>query len=387
MAIVRRGAAGAAALVMTPIQRARSQLLLKYPFWAALVLATPLVEDRTIATAGTDMTTIWYNPDFLDSLEAAVVLFVLVHEAMHIMLKHGLRMKHRDAGVWNIACDHVINLKLKEWGFTLWPRCCAHPRFKGMGAEEVYAILLKEQEERGGSGRPGDHGDEGQGGMGDDLVKPSNTSREAADEVDRAINRKIVQAQMVAKMAGKMPADLDRMLNAIRDPKIPWYDELQEFLQAIMSDDETWTRRNRRFSNIYLPGKRAERIGEIVFVEDTSGSMSNTDLAKGAAEINGIAAQVRPERIRVVWTDDKESASVQVFERGEPMEFHPVGGGGTDMRKPLKYVEQYDPIVVIMFTDGYTPWPTVEPDYPLIVVCTTDAPCPVGRVIRMKDEV
>ena len=110
-------------------------------------------------------------------------------------------------------------------------------------------------------------------------------------------------------------------------------------------------------------------------------------LAKGAAEINGIAAQVRPERIRVVWTDDKESASVQVFERGEPMEFHPVGGGGTDMRKPLKYVEQYDPIVVIMFTDGYTPWPTVEPDYPLIVVCTTDAPCPVGRVIRMKEEV
>jgi hypothetical protein len=38
---------------------------------------------------------------------------------------------------------------------------------------------------------------------------------------------------------------------------------------------------------------------------------------------------------------------------------------------------------VVLFTDGYTPWPEVEPDYPLIVCCTTDAPVPVGMDIRI----
>ena len=39
--------------------------------------------------------------------------------------------------------------------------------------------------------------------------------------------------------------------------------------------------------------------------------------------------------------------------------------------------------VVVLLTDGYTPWPDCEPPYPLIVCCTTDADVPVGQVVRM----
>ena len=65
------------------------------------------------------------------------------------------------------------------------------------------------------------------------------------------------------------------------------------------------------------------------------------------------------------------------------IKLEPKGGGGTDMRVPLKYAEQFDPKVVVLFTDGYTPWPKEEPPYPLIVCCTTNVEVPVGQVIRI----
>jgi predicted metal-dependent peptidase len=84
-----------------------------------------------------------------------------------------------------------------------------------------------------------------------------------------------------------------------------------------------------------------------------------------------------------LWSDT-EVASEQFFDDGEAPVFIPRGGGGTDMRVPLAHATQFEPEVVILITDGYTPWPAREPDYPLIVVCTTNAPVPVGKVIRTK---
>ena len=376
---------------MTPMQKAKAQLLLQHPFWAALVMSTEWIEDRSIPTACTNMTWVRYNPDFFAKLEPAVVLFVLVHEIMHVMFKHGLRMNRRNAQVWNQACDHAINLKLKEWGFTLWEHCCQDVTYKGMSAEDIYDILMKEKEdedEGGGRGKgPKGEGDGEPTDMDSDLQEPDQMDNETIDKVDREISRKIVQATQIAKMAGRMPADLDRMLNGILDPKVPWYEELQDFMSRVVHDEETWAHRNRRFRNVYLPTRRNESMGEIIVIGDTSGSMGQAELEQAAGEINGIARQARPERIRVIWADDKDVSHMECFEQGEDMVFHPKGGGGTDMRKPLKFVEQFDPLIVILLTDCYTPWPTVEPDFPLIVVASTNAPCPVGRVIRMKPSV
>jgi predicted metal-dependent peptidase len=142
-------------------------------------------------------------------------------------------------------------------------------------------------------------------------------------------------------------------------------------------------RRNRRFQNVYLPARHSEKMGEIVLIGDTSGSIGNDELCKYMAEAGAIAEDVHPERIRILWADTKV-AGEQVFEEGELIVAKPKGGGGTDMRVPLKKAEDYQPEVVVLFTDGYTPWPDVEPDYPLIVCCTTDVNVPIGMDIRSR---
>lgn len=65
----------------------------------------------------------------------------------------------------------------------------------------------------------------------------------------------------------------------------------------------------------------------------------------------------------------------------EPHEFEysklePKGGGGTNMCNPLKYAEKYDPLVVVLMTDCYTPWPDVPCPFPVICISTTNHPCP-----------
>src|SRR5208282_4113569 len=171
-----------------------------------------------------------------------------------------------------------------------------------------------------------------------------------------------------------------RLVDGILNPPLPWQQVLAEFMyQSCVATDETWGRRDRRFPETYLPGRYSETMGEIVIIGDTSRSIGDQIFAQAGAEIDGMMHQVKPERVRVVWADDTDCAAEEIFEAGEPITLNPKGGGGTDMCKPLKFVEQYDPRVVILITDGYTPWPDVEPDYPLIVLMSTEAPCPIGK--------
>jgi len=188
----------------------------------------------------------------------------------------------------------------------------------------------------------------------------------------------------MARMAGKLHGELARMVNEFLEAKIDWTDVLRDYMLQLVRERENWSRRNRRFKDFYLPVRRSLKMGPMIFIPDTSGSMWGDDMEKTCSEMAHCALQAQPENIRVVWADTKV-AGEQVFTADEFSfkALEPKGGGGTDMRVPLKYIEQYDPLVAVLMTDGYTPWPDVEPDYPLIVLCTTNEPCPVGMVIRI----
>ena len=396
---------------MELMQKARAQMAVKHVFFASLVLSTKCVENKNIPTACTDMTRIDFNPEFVEGLkDVKLVMFVLAHEVMHIALKHGFRRGYRNPVGWNIACDFVINLQLQKAGFSVWDQALIDVKYDGMSAEQVYDALKKEADAQGGSGNGQGRGSgkKGQGGgsgrqrgpqgpgapndgfgehpgsvMGGDILDPGELSEEEKSQIEQRISQQVAQAASMARMQGVMPADLARLVDGVLNPPMPWQQVLAEFMyQSCTCTDETWSRRDRRFPDTYLPGRYSETMGEIVIIGDTSGSIGDQIFAQTGAELDGMMHQVKPERVRVVWADDADCSAEEIFEAGEPIVLHPKGGGGTDMRKPLKFVEQYDPRVVIMITDGYTPWPDVEPDYPLIVLMSTEEPCPIGRVVR-----
>lgn len=389
---------------LTTIQRARAQLLLSQPFFATLVLQTEMrPAPPDVKYAATDGRVIYVNEPVLNDMPVEHVKTILAHEVAHIIYLHFARMKSRDLKRWNIATDHTINLVLKACGFADLGWWYCDSQYKDMAAETVYDMLPQSpssdpadedpsgqpqsgQSQPGGSGQSqsGQSGQPERGDGGDmrpDLGAPM-TADEAAAQTQRLRNQ-VAGAAMLARMQGKMPAELERAIGALLDPQVPWFSVLRDYLQRTTQDDESWSRRNRRLASTYLPAKHSEKMGEITIIIDTSGSISNDEITQAMSEVTAIATQLQPERIRIVWAD-AEVAGEQVFEEGDPLVPQPAGGGGTDMRIPLQHIEQYDPHIAILITDGYTPWPTSEPPFPLIVCCTTTIAVPIGAVIRMR---
>lgn len=362
---------------LSKLQKAKAKLLINQVFFATLVMATPMVADATLPTAATDMLTIYYNAAFIDGLSINQIMFVLAHEVMHIVFKHGLRRGNRNPQLWNVACDYAINLILHEAGFEVLQGCLFDPRFKGMSAEQIYDLLKQEQEEKGGSGDQ--HKDTG---LGEDVREPANMGADDMAKAEQRVQQRVAQAANMARMAGKLPAGLQRLVDEILNPTVPWQDLLRDYMTRITHDDESWSRRNRRFPNVYLPARHNERMGNIIFIADTSGSISQKEINQVASEMRVVSEELRPESIRVVCCDAAVQNDV-VFDEGMEITFDPKGGGGTDMRVALEHVEQYDPVVVVLCTDGWTPWPASEPQYPLIVCCTTKADVPIGEVVRI----
>lgn len=353
------------------VSKAKVKLVSKSPFWSTLVLNSPLEITDRVPTAATDGRTIFLNPAFAEPLTSGQLMFLLAHEAGHIMLLHVQRMKGLIPNIANLAADYVLNDLLVADGFEFIEGGALDPQYTG-AMEPVYHRLVKEQEDSPSQPQAG--------GVGNDLL-PSNMTQAEAEEHAQRVRGMVAQAAALARQMGRLPAHLERAVGDVLAPPPAALDLLRHYMQQVVRDDESWARRNRRFAGQYLPDRYSVKLGPIAIIVDTSGSIGAKEINTAIADIREIAESLEPERIHLIGAD-AEIASEQVLERGEEVLVKLKGGGGTDMRIPLEHVAQYEPCVVVLVTDGYTPWPDCEPDYPLIVCCTTDTPVPVGQVVR-----
>lgn len=385
------------------LSKAKARLLQAHPFFATLLLRTEMTITTDVPMAATDGERMYWNPDFLEKLSVEDTMAVACHEVSHDSLLHSIRLGVRDHDRWNRAADHAVNLMLEDQGFKC-PKAVpggwlADQKYKGWSADRIYDDLKREDEKGGGGGEPDPNGQPGKGKPdpsgkpgkpdrdwihGDVLPSPSRQDPAAQAAAEQRMKQKVASAANMARMAGKLHGDLERMVGEALDAKIAWTDVLRDYLLRVVRERENWSRRNRRFTDIYLPVRRSLKLGPIVFIPDTSGSMFGDDMEKICSEMAHCAAQTQPEGIKVIWTDSR----VQGEQDFTPDEFahdklKPKGGGGTDMRVGLAHAAQYEPTVAVLLTDGYTPWPDHEPDFPLIVIMTTDQPCPIGTVLRI----
>jgi predicted metal-dependent peptidase len=92
------------------IQKARTSFILDHPFFGSLLFRLKGHECRSIPTMATDGVSLYYNPDFVETLNAATLAGTLARE---------VRRSGRDPKRWNVACDFAINPLLVDAGLSL----------------------------------------------------------------------------------------------------------------------------------------------------------------------------------------------------------------------------------------------------------------------------
>jgi predicted metal-dependent peptidase len=392
------------------IQKARTSLILDHPFFGSLLFRLKGRECRSIQTMATDGVSLFYNPDFVETLNAATLAGTLAHEVMHPALHHHVRRSGRDPKRWNQACDFAINPLLVDAGLSLPEGVLIDDRFRGMSAEQIYNLLELESEteqdsdhEGGDDEREGDEskeetsgGDDSnspsapvtEGGIGQVLDAPlpdgeTPTIEEQAREWDVAVN----QATTVARQAGKLPAGLNRTMEGAAEASVDWREMLRRLWSDTIPADFSWMRPNRRhiWEGVYLPGVMREGVGVVAIAVDCSGSVNARQLKLFEAEMRSILDGARPQSVYVLYFDS-EVHRVEICEAGQRVDLNPVGGGGTEFAPCFDWLDEHgiSPQALVFLTDLYGSFPPTAPPYPVLWASTGGRKAPFGAVIPMQ---
>jgi predicted metal-dependent peptidase len=389
------------------IQKARTTLLLDHPFFGSLLFRLKGHESRSIKTMATDGISLHWNPDFVETLNAATLAGTLAHEVMHPALHHHARRSGRDPKLWNMACDYAINPLLVDAGLSLPEGILLDDRFRGMSAEQNYNLLEMESESDQGSGEeeekrqpggdgstdaPPDHDEpsapETEGGIGQVLDAPlPDEETPTVEEQMREWNVAVNQAATVARQAGKFPAGLERTLEGAAEAAVDWRELLRRLWSDTTPADYSWMRPNRRhlWTGLYLPGVVRDGVGEVALAVDCSGSVNARQLRLFEAEARSILEGQRPERVYVLYFDAAVH-KVETYEAGQRIDLHPQGGGGTEFGPCFEWLQEHgvQPQCLVFLTDLYGSFPPGAPTYPVLWASTGGRTAPFGEVIPMQ---
>lgn len=361
----------------TKLTRARATLILDQPFFGALALRLPLIEDSSIPTLLVNGKNIFYNPDFIMKLSANLVKSAVAHEVMHCVLSHLDRLGERTPKRWNQAADYALNQILHDVGFEIGESWLLSPVFKGMSADAIYQQLPETPDDGSGNGH------------GDPLDDMQPGAQDAAGKTEQAREWKVatIQAANAAKIMGKLPGDLERFVDGLLKPQVDWREVLRRFVQEHSKDDYSWMRPNRAMlvHGVYLPSLYSESMGEIVIGVDTSGSIDQRTLNAFSAECEGIIAEVLPVKVTVIYCDSRVN-KVDEFNRYDPFKLVACGGGGTAFKPVFDEVAEraIRPVCAVYLTDLCGPTDFDEPDYPVLWCCTTDLVGPWGETVQIE---
>ena len=374
--------------VPTKMAAARTRLILDKPFLGALALRLPLVEAsaESCRSTSSDGRSLFYNRAYINSLDVQQTQFALSREALHCALLHFYRRASRDPNLWQSACDHAINPLLIDDGLTATPDTVYLPEFRGMTAEEIYP-LLQDGDSQQQSRRQGDAGNPEQ-------LQSSQAAAQTLPQAEMEIlaakwRQRLASAAQQAQQAGKLSAEMARMVDFFLQPKLPWRSLLAQQLSATARNDYSYTRpSSRRGDPAVFPGLRSEEINLVVAV-DTSGSIREAEITQFLSEINAIKGQIRA-RITLLCCDVSIGDGFPVFfEAWDNFHFEPrlAGGGGTDFRPVFRWIERQDikPDALVYFTDACGDFPEREPDFPALWLVKGKQDVPFGIRIQLND--
>ena len=372
-----RGAGRFSPAVRTKLQAARLWVARHRPYYTAALFACPLIacESRPTMTIAMDhQWRIFVNPGYVEAHTVEQLAASLIHEINHALRSHAERGRRTaepefDA-FWRVACEFEINDDLEYDGLDLPDGLLLPDDFEievQDTAEQYYRYLIEHTERAPEapdcgpvcSARP-DHLDGGRGLDAGGVEGLTAVQRQAARQTTAEA---VIECE---HRGGDVPDGLYQWAHRAARPSVDWRQTLARALRQSLhtltgANDYTWQRPPRRQDpddDVIRPATAAP-TASITVVVDTSGSMGEADHAKALAEINAILTRAVPaQAIRVLTVDDEVNTDQRITHTRQII---PRGGRGTDMVKGIATAAETRPAVIIVITDGHTPWPPTRP--------------------------
>ncbi|MEE2056075.1 vWA domain-containing protein [Rhodococcus artemisiae] len=348
------------------------------PYLATALYALHIVASPRVPTIGVDRHWRCYvSPAFLAQRPVEELASVLVHGVSHLLRDHHGRSdryaraheltSRADRLRMNLAADAEINDDAFGDGLQT-PHDAVLPSTLGLSGGRLMEDYLGEF----GLG-PWTDGlawlDCGSGA--DGLSREWELGPEGAnalsDEQRDAVRFRV--AHSIIGQSGNAARGWRRWAEEALHPPQPWRALLGAAIRSATSssgtgDDYTYRRPARRSAAVpgaVLPSLRRTppRVSVIV---DTSGSVSDADLGSALLEVAAIARAVGGRRDLVtVLSCDAAARVVHPLCQAEDIPL--FGGGGTDLRAGFDRAlrSRPRPDVVVVLTDGQTPWPSSRP--------------------------
>ena len=371
------------------ISKARTRLVARLPFFGRIAMqmspraARPQdgVSTAGIARDGTAVFNYDYltkpHPDNNDKpLSAKQIAGIVAHEALHPSLQFWTRKGSRHHLLANIAHDLSFNFWIEEMAcgeIELPPGVLLDEKFHGMSMEEIYAYLRKGDNGSGkttiktkGGGQVvvdvNGNGGEDHGDCRDDLSSTKDGKKAAAGHKDSqkkldnfwkmTLAEAAQEHEKRNKSRGTMPAGLRRYIDELLHPKLDWKEQLARWCGNNGKQQQySFARPHRRSYavGVMLPSQLLGGYTDIVFLIDTSGSMSKAEITRGMSEAQGILEELGSS-IKVCVCD----AAVHSFmEVEDAYDVEIAGGGGSDFTPAFDAIaEDGFTGAVVAFTDG-----------------------------------
>jgi len=385
------------------LSKISKELMLKEPYYGFFLIMLNKVWRKDLPTAGVSKQNINYqlaiNEEFWTGLSDMHKMGLLKHELLHIAFGHLTSFSSfSNKKLANVAMDMEINQYIEDsWLPEGGIRIEDYEDLKldkRAGCRYYYDQLLRLQDEKDKNGTTGN---DAMDKLLDNVASgdvPDHSTWEEFDDMTDA-EKKLIEKQVqkilqdakeqTVKKRGNVPGEIEGLIvvEEFTAPKFDWKGYLRRFtgVSTKVFTKKIRRKENRRYED--NPGLKIKMRQHMLLAIDTSGSVSDTELAEFMNEIHHIY------KVGVDITVVQCDTSIKSIEpyRGKN-EINVLGRGGTEFDPVLDYynanLKKYTSLVY--FTDGecYT---SVKPRSKVLWVLSErssmneDLP---GQVIRLE---
>jgi predicted metal-dependent peptidase len=377
----------------------------RWPYLSTLLFNLKIIESsQHQSLAVDDGWRMYYSPVFVMEQTAEALATIVLHEALHCVNQHGPRFRSLSQSrhlhvTWNVAGDvginHLLDQAQMPWGDSQPIRFGDLSKFDlnpQMSTEKIFFTIVEYYNEHPEEvGQFTDCGSIIGGEARDYEISRGNANNPAIKSDQQDVIRDQV-AQDILKYAylkgiGSIPGELLRWAQELLNPKIDWRKALAGAFRTSLATvlgrrDYVYTRPSRRQSamrignhEIILPSMRKPAPPAIAIIVDTSGSIGNDEITLFLSEVDGIVkANGISQGVTVIPCDAEIGEIQKLRSRGAITSLKLTGGGGTDMGAGIAAAGKLrpKPKIVIVLTDGFTPWPASLPKgIETLIVCLT----------------